>query len=174
MVQKVGSAGPTADSVIQYSQGSDNSVQNREEANESRNFSMNQKPVRIKSSAERRSDTPVRAANENNIQRAAAKNRQAAQLANSISLDENEAARKSAKAMELSQEAIRITVEDVNKRLVPTGSSVQFKYHEQTGRYSFKILDNDGRIVKEVPPEKSLDMVAKMFELVGIIVDERR
>jgi flagellar protein FlaG len=38
-----------------------------------------------------------------------------------------------------------------------------------------KVLDKDtGKVVREIPPEKILDMVAKFMEKAGIIVDERR
>ncbi|HWQ29594.1 MAG TPA: flagellar protein FlaG, partial [Negativicutes bacterium] len=30
------------------------------------------------------------------------------------------------------------------------------------------------KVIKEFPPEKILDMAAKMWEIAGIIVDERR
>jgi flagellar protein FlaG len=133
---------------------------------------MNSRP-RLQTTSERKARSQVTAPPANTARKVMEKNREAAQLVNSVSAEDADYARKNARAMELSLEAIKITVEDVNKKLAPTGTSVQFKYHEQTGRYSFKILDNEGAIIREVPPEKSLDMVAKMFELAGILVDER-
>jgi flagellar protein FlaG len=35
-----------------------------------------------------------------------------------------------------------------------------------------KIYKND-EVIREIPPEKILDMVAKMMELAGILVDEK-
>jgi len=38
-----------------------------------------------------------------------------------------------------------------------------------------KVLDSEtNEVIREIPPEKILDMVAKMWELAGLIVDERR
>jgi flagellar protein FlaG len=38
-----------------------------------------------------------------------------------------------------------------------------------------KVIDAEtDEIIREIPPEKILDMVAMMWEMVGIIVDERR
>jgi flagellar protein FlaG len=38
-----------------------------------------------------------------------------------------------------------------------------------------KVIDiNTREVIREIPPEKILDMVATMLEMAGIIVDERR
>jgi len=38
-----------------------------------------------------------------------------------------------------------------------------------------KVIDiNTNEVIREIPPEKILDMVATMLEMAGIIVDERR
>jgi hypothetical protein len=37
------------------------------------------------------------------------------------------------------------------------------------------IIDKDTKkVIKELPPEKTLDMIAKVWELAGILVDEKR
>jgi flagellar protein FlaG len=38
-----------------------------------------------------------------------------------------------------------------------------------------KVLNTDtGQVIREIPPEKNLDFVAKLWEMAGILVDERR
>jgi flagellar protein FlaG len=38
-----------------------------------------------------------------------------------------------------------------------------------------KIVDRDSKkVIKELPPEKTLDMIAKVWELAGLLVDEKR
>ncbi len=38
-----------------------------------------------------------------------------------------------------------------------------------------KIVDKDTKeVIKEFPPEETLDMIEKVWELAGIMVDERR
>ncbi len=55
------------------------------------------------------------------------------------------------------------------------GTSLEFSYHEATQRVSIQVVDKNTReIIREIPPEKSLDMLQKMWELAGILVDERR
>ncbi len=50
-----------------------------------------------------------------------------------------------------------------------------FGIHEATNRITIKIVDKDTReVIKELPPEKTLDMIAKVWEMAGILVDEKR
>ena len=61
----------------------------------------------------------------------------------------------------------------MNKNMV--NSEAVFGIHEKTNRVTIKIIDKDTReVIKEVPPEKTLDMIAKVWELAGILIDERR
>lgn len=51
----------------------------------------------------------------------------------------------------------------------------EYSYHEKTKRVSIKVFDEDtGEMIREIPPEKSLDMLQKMWEMAGILVDEKR
>lgn len=70
-------------------------------------------------------------------------------------------------------EQIKKAVEKLNKNL-PHSEAV-FGIHEETNRVTIKIIDKDTKeILKEYPPEKTLDMIAKVWELAGILVDEKR
>ena len=54
-------------------------------------------------------------------------------------------------------------------------SEAVFGIHEATNRVTIKIIDKDTKkVIKELPPEKTLDMIAKVWELAGILVDEKR
>lgn len=53
--------------------------------------------------------------------------------------------------------------------------SLRFKIHERTNEVMVKVVDSEtGEVIREIPPEKLLDMFANMLELAGLIVDERR
>ena len=68
---------------------------------------------------------------------------------------------------------IKKAVEDINRRA--TNSEAIFGIHEATNRVTIKIVDrNTKEVIKELPPEKTLDMLAKAWELAGLMVDERR
>lgn len=70
-------------------------------------------------------------------------------------------------------EALKKAVEELNKKAV--NSEAIFGIHEATNRVTIKIVDKDSReVLKEYPPEKTLDMIAKVWELAGILVDEKR
>ena len=68
---------------------------------------------------------------------------------------------------------LKKAVEDINKKAV--NSEAIFGIHEATNRVTIKIIDKDTKKVsKELPPEKTLDMIAKVWELAGLMVDEKR
>lgn len=70
-------------------------------------------------------------------------------------------------------EQIKQAVEKLNKSM-PNSEAV-FGIHEATQRVTIKIIDKDSKkVIKELPPEKTLDMIAKVWEMAGILVDERR
>ena len=51
----------------------------------------------------------------------------------------------------------------------------EYSYHKETKRVSIKVIDkNTDKVIREIPPEKSLDMLQKMWEMAGILVDEKR
>ncbi|MCM1495252.1 MAG: flagellar protein FlaG [Bacteroides sp.] len=76
---------------------------------------------------------------------------------------------------EVSKEKIESALRDINTKIRPTHTECQFSYHEETKRIAIKVLDQDtGEVIREIPPEKTLDMIAKSLELAGILVDEKR
>ncbi len=74
---------------------------------------------------------------------------------------------------QLTPDKVRKAVDDINKKA--SYSEVQFGVHEATNRITIKIVDRDTKkVIRELPPEKTLDMIAKAWELAGILVDEKR
>lgn len=70
-------------------------------------------------------------------------------------------------------EQIKKAVERLNKNM--SHSEAIFGIHEKTNRITIKIVDRDTKeLIKELPPEKTLDMIAKAWELAGLLVDEKR
>ncbi len=69
---------------------------------------------------------------------------------------------------------IRKAVEQINKANMEQSEAI-FGIHEGTNRVTIKIVDKETKkVIKELPPEKTLDMIAKAWELAGILVDEKR
>lgn len=53
-------------------------------------------------------------------------------------------------------------------------SEPKFGIHEATRRITIKIVDKETQeIIKEIPPEKNLDLLAKRMELAGVLMDEK-
>lgn len=76
---------------------------------------------------------------------------------------------------EVSPEKVKSAIADINKKIAPTQTQCEFKYHEETHRISITVRDKQtDKVIKEIPPEKTLDMIAKSLELAGILVDEKR
>ena len=74
----------------------------------------------------------------------------------------------------VTNEQIKKAVEKLNKNMMSHSEAV-FGIHEATNRVTIKIIDKDTKkVIKELPPEKTLDMIAKVWELAGILVDEKR
>jgi len=70
-------------------------------------------------------------------------------------------------------EKIKKAVESINKKMA--NSEAIYGIHEGTNRVTIKIVDKDTKeVIKELPPEKTLDMIAKAWEMAGILVDEKR
>lgn len=73
----------------------------------------------------------------------------------------------------VSQEQLHKAVEQLNKKM--SNSEAIFGIHEGTNRVTIKIIDKESKeVIKELPPEKTLDMIAKVWEIAGLLVDERR
>ncbi len=68
---------------------------------------------------------------------------------------------------------IKKAVEEINKKA--NNSAAVFGVHEETNRVTIKIIDKESKeVIKEFPPEKTLDMIAKVWEMAGLMVDEKR
>ena len=76
-------------------------------------------------------------------------------------------------AQQSPNEEIKKAVDQLNKKM--TNSEAIFGIHEETNRVTIKIVDKTTKeVIKELPPEKTLDMIAKAWELAGLLVDEKR
>lgn len=77
------------------------------------------------------------------------------------------------KEQQATNEQIRKAVEQLNKSM--GNSEAVFGIHEGTNRVTIKIVDKSTKeVLKELPPEKTLDMIARVWDMAGILVDEKR
>lgn len=90
--------------------------------------------------------------------------------------DKNGNAQKDAEQQERkpSDNTIRQALKDMNKKL-NNNTIAEFGIHEGTNRIMIKIKNKDtDELIREVPAEKTLDLIQKAWELAGILVDEKR
>lgn len=77
------------------------------------------------------------------------------------------------KEQQASNEQVRKAVEQLNKNMA--NSEAVFGIHEGTNRVTIKIVDKSTKeVIRELPPEKTLDMIARVWDMAGILVDEKR
>ena len=71
-----------------------------------------------------------------------------------------------------SKSSIDSAVSGANNRM--TSTRCEYSYDEDTKRVSIKVFDKENdELIREVPPEESLEMLQKMWEIAGLIVDEK-
>jgi flagellar protein FlaG len=60
------------------------------------------------------------------------------------------------------------------KALEGPTTSFEMKMHEGTHSIMVKVFNKEtGELIREIPPEKTLDLVVKMMEFAGILIDEK-
>lgn len=76
--------------------------------------------------------------------------------------------------MKPSEDLIEKSIKQANETLADVHKYIERNVHEVTKAVIYKLVDSDTKeVIKEFPPEKIQDMIAKMWELAGLFVDER-
>lgn len=75
-------------------------------------------------------------------------------------------------SVEMDNKKVQNAVADLNKKM--NNTFCQYGIHEGTGRVTIKILDKETKdVIKEFPAEETLDLIEKVWELAGIMVDKK-
>lgn len=70
---------------------------------------------------------------------------------------------------------IKNAVDHANQTMRRSKTKCEFSYHEETKRVSIRVIDAETEeVIREIPPEETLEMISKMWELAGLMVDEKR
>ncbi len=70
--------------------------------------------------------------------------------------------------------SVKNAIAEVNRKM-NMKTRCEFSYHEDTKRVSIKVIDSETEeVIREIPPEETLDMLSKMWEVAGILIDEQR
>ncbi|HOA79558.1 MAG TPA: flagellar protein FlaG [Defluviitaleaceae bacterium] len=78
-------------------------------------------------------------------------------------------------SISIAEKTVIEAIERANKKLSGVMAEFEFSIHEKTKQISVKVLNKETKeVIREIPPEQVLDMVAHLWEMAGIIVDEKR
>lgn len=95
---------------------------------------------------------------------------------NSVTIIADEIAglgKKANQSNDITNGEVKKSISEINSKLNKNTEAV-FGIHDETNRVTIKIIDKDSKeIIKEIPPEKTLEMIAKIWEVAGLLVDEK-
>ena len=75
----------------------------------------------------------------------------------------------------ISEDMLENSVRQANKSLEQFNRMIERTVHEKTHTIMYVLKDSiTNEIIKEFPSKKIQDMIAKMWEIAGILIDERR
>lgn len=71
-------------------------------------------------------------------------------------------------------ERLEEKVKQLNETVEIFHKQIHFQIHDETNRIMVQVIDKaTDEIISEIPPEKVLDLVARIEEMIGLIVDKR-
>ena len=75
----------------------------------------------------------------------------------------------------INDDMLENSIKQANKSLEQFNRMIERTIHEKTHTIMYVLKDSvTNEIIKEFPPKKIQDMIAKMWEMAGILIDERR
>ncbi len=76
---------------------------------------------------------------------------------------------------EIDEDTLLKMINQANKAFEAKYTRLEFSIHKETHEIVVKVYDKEtNELIREIPPEKILDIIAKLWELAGIFVDERK
>lgn len=82
---------------------------------------------------------------------------------------------KSEQELQKDQEKFKTAINELNQKLKGTKTKCEYSFYEDLNRVAIKVIDQETKeVVREIPPEKALDMLEKRWEIAGLLVDEKR
>ncbi len=83
--------------------------------------------------------------------------------------------KRTGETLTISEKVVYEAIEKANKAVEGQETYFKFTVHKKTNEICVKVVNSEtNEVIREIPSEKILDMVAKMCEMAGIFVDEKR
>lgn len=65
-------------------------------------------------------------------------------------------------------------IEDMNETVSALHKELRFKLHEEAERMMVEVVNTENNeVLKEIPPKEMLDMMGRIKEVVGLLLDEK-
>ncbi|MBM7623046.1 flagellar protein FlaG [Sporohalobacter salinus] len=75
---------------------------------------------------------------------------------------------------EITKKEVKEGIEQLNEAIQTFHEDVQFELHEDSGRMMTKIVNLDKHeVIREIPPKEVLEMLGRIKDMVGLILDEK-
>lgn len=75
---------------------------------------------------------------------------------------------------EPSKNSMDAAMSELNRKLAMQDTRCEYRYDEDTNRVAIKVIDkNTDEVIKEIPPEETLESIKKIWEIAGIMLDEK-
>ncbi len=72
-------------------------------------------------------------------------------------------------------EEVQEAVKQANKAAEAVNTSLRFQVHEKSERIMVEVVDlKRNEVIKEIPPEKLLNLIGQIQEIIGLLLDEKR
>ncbi len=76
---------------------------------------------------------------------------------------------------EANERKLKSIIGDTNNKMKDVRRMCEFSYHADVNRVSIKVINADTKeVIKEIPPEKTIEMIEKIWDIAGLLVDEKR
>lgn len=89
-------------------------------------------------------------------------------------ITENKSKEQEDKERLLVEKRIKQVIEEVNQKTKFTKKSLEYSVDEKTNRIAIVVRDQETKeVIKEIPSEETLDMLAKIQEVIGLVFDQK-
>jgi len=76
---------------------------------------------------------------------------------------------------EISEEKLKKAIMQMNESIRIFDKRIHFDVHKDSGRIFVQVIDvENDKVIREIPPEEMLEISAKIHEMVGLLIDEKR
>lgn len=96
-------------------------------------------------------------------------------LSQNVGLDNSQRGPHLKNVPSISEQRLNDLIERGNKVLQRLDTRLQWSVHEESNQLIVKVMDTQtNEVLREIPPEKYLDLVYNLCEQVGLFLDEKK